>query len=57
LSTEFRLRGVDVVEREITNSFVPIGLLVVLYAVSSLALPAAEDAMYDRAVDLGWIDE
>jgi len=36
---------------------VPIGLLVVLYAVSFLSLPAAEDAMHDRAVELGWIDE
>jgi hypothetical protein len=36
---------------------VPVGLLVVLYAVSFLTLPAAEDAMHDRAVDLGWIDE
>lgn len=36
---------------------VPIGLLVVLYAVSFLSLPAAEDSFHDRAVDLGWIDE
>ena len=35
----------------------PIGLLVVLYAASFLSLPAAEDAMHDRAVELGWIDE
>jgi DoxX-like family len=36
---------------------VPIGLLVVLYAVSFLTLSAAEDSMHDRAVELGWIDE
>jgi hypothetical protein len=32
-------------------------LLVVLYAVSLLTLPAVEDIMHDQAVDLGWIDE
>jgi hypothetical protein len=36
---------------------VPIGLLVVLYAVSFLTLPAVEDSLHERAVELGWIDE
>jgi hypothetical protein len=36
---------------------VPIGLLVVLYAVSFLSLPAVEDSLHERAVELGWIDE
>jgi len=36
---------------------VPIGILVVLYAVSFLTLPAVEDAMHEQAVELGWIDE
>lgn len=36
---------------------VPIGLLVVLYAVSFLTLPAVEDAMHKQAVELGWVDE
>jgi hypothetical protein len=36
---------------------VPIGLLVVLYAVSFLTLDAAEDTFHDRAVEFGWIDE
>lgn len=36
---------------------VPIGLLVVLYAVSLLTLPAIEDAMHEQAVELGWIEE
>jgi hypothetical protein len=35
----------------------PIGLLVVLYAVSFLTLPAVEDVMHEQAVELGWIDE
>lgn len=35
---------------------VPIGLLVVLYAVSFLTLPAAEAMTYGWAVELGWID-
>lgn len=35
---------------------VPIGLLVVLYAVSFVTLPTVEDTMHERAVDLGWID-
>jgi hypothetical protein len=33
------------------------GLLVVLYAVSFLSLPAVEDSLHARAVELGWIDE
>jgi DoxX-like family len=33
---------------------IPIGLLVVLYAVSFLTLPAIEAAMHERAVELGW---
>jgi hypothetical protein len=36
---------------------VPIGLLVVLYALSFLSLPAVEVALHKRAVGLGWIDE
>jgi DoxX-like protein len=36
---------------------VPIGLLVVVYAVSFLTLPAVEAAMHEQAVELGWIDE
>lgn len=36
---------------------VAIGLLVVLYAVSFLTLPAVEDFMHQNAVELGWIDE
>lgn len=36
---------------------VPIGLLVVLYAVSFLTLPAVENFMHEHAVELGWIDE
>ncbi|MGK8508711.1 hypothetical protein ACRS5S_11820 [Nocardia asiatica] len=36
---------------------VAIGVLVVLYAVSFLTLPAVEDAMHKNAVELGWIDE
>ncbi|MFF0767290.1 DoxX family protein [Nonomuraea wenchangensis] len=36
---------------------VPLGVLVVLYAVSFLTLPAAEAMTYGWAVELGWIDE
>ncbi|MEV0351136.1 DoxX family protein [Nonomuraea sp. NPDC050680] len=36
---------------------VPIGLLVVVYAVSFLTLPAAEAMTHGWAVELGWIDE
>lgn len=36
---------------------VPIGLLVVLYAVSFLTLPAAEAMTHGWAVENGWIDE
>jgi DoxX-like family len=36
---------------------VPIVLLVVLYAVSFLSLPAVEVALHKRAVRLGWIDK
>ncbi|MEU4530509.1 DoxX family protein [Micromonospora ureilytica] len=36
---------------------VPIGLLVVLYAVSFLTLPVMEDVMREQAVELGWINE
>lgn len=36
---------------------VPIGLLVVLYAVSFLTLPMAETATREWAVELGWISE
>jgi hypothetical protein len=36
---------------------VPIVLLVVLYAVSFLSLPALEEPLHQRAVELGWIDE
>ncbi|WP_329101405.1 DoxX family protein [Micromonospora sp. NBC_01699] len=35
---------------------VPIGLIVVLYAVSFLTLPVMEDVMREQAVELGWID-
>ncbi|GAA3466385.1 DoxX family protein [Nonomuraea roseola] len=35
---------------------VPIGILVVLYAVSFLTLPAVEAMMHEWAVELGWID-
>jgi DoxX-like protein len=35
----------------------PIGLLVILYAVSFLTLPAVEYVMHEQAVELGWIDE
>jgi hypothetical protein len=35
---------------------VSIGLLVVLYAGSILTLPVVDDAMRERAVELGWID-
>jgi DoxX-like family len=34
---------------------VPIGILLVLYAVSFLTLPLVEPALHKRAVDLGWI--
>jgi hypothetical protein len=36
---------------------VPIGLLVVLYAVSFVTLPAVENFMHEHAVELGWIQE
>lgn len=36
---------------------VPIGLLVALYAVSLLTLPAVEATTHEWAVELGWIDE
>ncbi|MEV0033895.1 DoxX family protein [Nocardia sp. NPDC050793] len=36
---------------------VAIGLLVLLFAVSFLTLPAVEDVMHKNAVELGWIDE
>jgi hypothetical protein len=36
---------------------VSIGLLVVLYVVSFLMLPAVEEVMHENAVELGWIDE
>jgi hypothetical protein len=36
---------------------VPIALLVVLYAVSFLSLPALEEPLHQRAVELGWIKE
>jgi hypothetical protein len=36
---------------------VPIGLLVILYAVSFLTLPAAEAMTHGWAVDLGWIEK
>jgi hypothetical protein len=36
---------------------VPIGLLVILYAVSFLTLPAVEYVTHEQAVELGWIDE
>jgi DoxX-like family len=36
---------------------VPIVLLVVLYAVSFLSLPAVEEPLHERAVELGWIHE
>ncbi|GAA3774037.1 hypothetical protein GCM10022225_72160 [Plantactinospora mayteni] len=35
---------------------VSLGLLVVLYAVSFLTLAAVEPVMYERAVELGWIN-
>jgi hypothetical protein len=34
---------------------VPIGILVLLYAVSFLTLPPVEAALHERAVELGWI--
>jgi hypothetical protein len=36
---------------------ISIGLLVVLYVVSFLTLPAVEEVMHENAVELGWIDE
>jgi DoxX-like family len=36
---------------------VPIGILLLLFVVSYLTLPAVNDAFHKRAVDLGWIDE
>jgi hypothetical protein len=36
---------------------IPIGILVVLYAISFLTLPAVEDVMHEQAVELGWIGE
>src|SRR4029453_14471094 len=33
----------------------PIGILLLLYAVSFLTLPPVEAAMHERAVELGWI--
>jgi Tfp pilus assembly major pilin PilA len=36
---------------------VSIGLLVVLYVVSFLTLPAVEEVMHENEVELGWIDE
>jgi hypothetical protein len=36
---------------------VPIGLLVALYAVNLLTLPAVDDIFRDRAVENGWISE
>jgi DoxX-like family len=36
---------------------VPIGLLVVLYAISFLTLPAIEPALHERLVKLGWIEK
>jgi hypothetical protein len=44
-------------ETRLRDWAVPIGLLVVLYAVSFLSLPAVEDFMHERAVELGWVDE
>jgi hypothetical protein len=35
----------------------PIGLLVVLYAISFLTLPAIEPVLHERLVKLGWIDK
>ncbi|RZQ62314.1 DoxX family protein [Amycolatopsis suaedae] len=35
---------------------VPVGLLVVLYAVSFLTLPLVEETMREHAVQLGWTD-
>lgn len=34
---------------------VPIGILILLFVVSYLTLPAVNDAFHKRAVDLGWI--
>jgi hypothetical protein len=34
---------------------VPIGILLLLYAVSFLMLPTVEAALHERAVELGWI--
>jgi hypothetical protein len=36
---------------------ISIGILVVLYVVSFLTLPAVEEVMHENAVELGWIDE
>jgi hypothetical protein len=36
---------------------IPIGILVVLYVVSFLTLPAVEGVLHERAVELGWIGE
>jgi DoxX-like protein len=36
---------------------IPIGILVVLYAISFLTLPVVEDVMHEQAVELGWIGE
>jgi hypothetical protein len=36
---------------------VPIGILLVLFVVSYLTLPAVNDALHERARDLGWLQE
>lgn len=46
-----------IVEVSKQDGRIPIGLLVVLYAVSFLTLPAAEAMTHEWAVVNGWIDE
>jgi hypothetical protein len=36
---------------------VPIGILLLLFVVSYLTLPAVNAALHKRARDLGWVDE
>jgi hypothetical protein len=36
---------------------IAVGILVILYAVSYLTLPAVEEVMHEQAVELGWIGE
>ncbi|MEV0434520.1 DoxX family protein [Nocardia sp. NPDC050413] len=51
-----RLPGAPV-EQPTREWTIAAALLVVLYAVSFLTLPAVEDFMHQNAIDLGWITE